>query len=999
MRATNLRTAIAVGLLLSFVVVLTECAHALAADANEQSTVEWFDLPQTPWPGGGELGIDASGAPWVMANNRLFWFDGGKFVEPKSPTLSSGQYLTQLVGGPDRGLYASQPGEVDHEGKLYRLDRGAAELVTTFYYDDAGDLPSLYVSRDGRLFNWGQRFIAAYKGKVWDRIEASLGNPRALRGPAIVDLGDDIYFYSGDENAIYRVDANGALTRRDGPPWLREAQRQQGTGEAPTKHGLTAAWKDKVLVANLEGSQLLAFDIVSGERVELPSVPDIGHKISWCDAFTTADGGAWLLAALDGWRAFAFFQVDDEGRAVEVKGARGLPWQNTRLWQFPQAIVRTRDGAVVLGLENDGLGVIQRDALTRWNWRHGFAESVPEIVEGKEGELWLAPRNRGRAVARVRVRPLPPPELPVSEDWEEFALVSGSQAWSLPGGEIAVLRRDKPKQLCRWRNGSWSFQDLPFDATRLVHSAADDRGHILLAVNDQELKAHDVGPDSVTTYPSVDDALAAAHKAGARHFSDITSFVGIVATDKELWYAFHTECRRFDGIRWDSFRSRNSVTALARSEELGVLIGFQEGSFSHYDRGQLVPTASRKQMNRMLLGPDGFQPFDAALARRYPDAYIPVVGRPGDDLRLAFDVEAVARGEALPAERNASQPMMEARGKSRLQLPRYVERLQADSGGGAWIFSSQGAGAPQRVFANELLPIEFESSPLAARYITNVARSDDGDQWFTTRTDAGYSVLRRRISQAQIEASAPADFSVGRELKAPYKIQPARFGAATSVYWRVNEGPYQRAASDDGVLMRFPASGEYRCEVVGLNLGSVVEGSAPVIFQAMVASPDTRLAGAAVPTTIDEFTWAPPAEAVPSSADVETRIVWRVNDRSWQPLDEEGAITMDGLASGRHTIELAAEEAGFWRDPTPLSLVVDYQPDWQKIVDRHLRELASENSDVRRRATERLLRLGDEGKAVWMQRLRQARESAALLRQMETLNSQMQMLGGDQLER
>jgi hypothetical protein len=41
-------------------------------------------LPKTPWPGFSDMVIEPRGPVWVMANNRLFYWDGSEFREPVS---------------------------------------------------------------------------------------------------------------------------------------------------------------------------------------------------------------------------------------------------------------------------------------------------------------------------------------------------------------------------------------------------------------------------------------------------------------------------------------------------------------------------------------------------------------------------------------------------------------------------------------------------------------------------------------------------------------------------------------------------------------------------------------------------------------------------------------------------------------------------------------------------------------------------------------------------
>ena len=379
------------GLLYALASTVSTALPALAFAPSEQSSVEVFELPQTQWPSGSQIAVDHSGAPWVMANNRVFTFDGGRFISP-TQELTSGQYLTQLVGGPDRGLYASQPGEVDHQGKLYRLDQGAAQFETTFYYDAAHDEPGLYVSKNGRLFNWGERFLAVWHDHNWQRIEASFGQRTGLYRPTIIDLGDEVYFYVPAANEIYSANATGELVRRPGPQWLEDAIKEaKPAGGIEHASRRTAAWNGpRVVVALVKTPLLLAFDVRTGDRLELPPLPQDAEKFTWCDAANLDDGTTWLVAFVNGRLDFAWFQLTAEARLEERRTARNIAWSNTRLLQYPRSVVHSSDGTLILGLESDGLAVLRDDAMARWNWRHGFPEGVDAMVEGIGGELWIA---------------------------------------------------------------------------------------------------------------------------------------------------------------------------------------------------------------------------------------------------------------------------------------------------------------------------------------------------------------------------------------------------------------------------------------------------------------------------------------------------------------------------------------------------------------------------------------------------------------------------------
>jgi len=59
-----------------------------------QSNCVFYPVPKTRWPGFQDMVIDSGGLPWIMANNKVFYFTGIEFKEPVFPeSMSSGYYL------------------------------------------------------------------------------------------------------------------------------------------------------------------------------------------------------------------------------------------------------------------------------------------------------------------------------------------------------------------------------------------------------------------------------------------------------------------------------------------------------------------------------------------------------------------------------------------------------------------------------------------------------------------------------------------------------------------------------------------------------------------------------------------------------------------------------------------------------------------------------------------------------------------------------------------
>ena len=97
----------------------------------------WEKLPYPPDSGPlvNDIGLEPGGVLWVMGSGGMTYWDGQQYHVPQGPEMKTGSYLTRFYGGPDRGLYATQMGDEETQGKLYRLsdDPGEREDVIDRY--------------------------------------------------------------------------------------------------------------------------------------------------------------------------------------------------------------------------------------------------------------------------------------------------------------------------------------------------------------------------------------------------------------------------------------------------------------------------------------------------------------------------------------------------------------------------------------------------------------------------------------------------------------------------------------------------------------------------------------------------------------------------------------------------------------------------------------------------------------------------------------------------
>jgi len=154
--------------------------------------------------------------------------------------------------------------------------------------------------------------------------------------------------------------------------------------------------------------------------------------------------------------------------------------------------------------------------------------------------------------------------------------------------------------------------------------------------------------------------------------------------------------------------------------------------------------------------------------------------------------------------------------------------------------------------------------------------------------------------------------------------------------------------------------------------------------------PETIWESTGKPIRVEEIDWHPAISAKPTAEGVDLRILWRADEGPWAPLYESGAIPMENLAPGRHKIDFCAEEEAFWRDATPVSLDVEFEPNYRRIVESSVEQVMGDDRPKAERARHVLLRLGPRAKPVIDEMQREAEEAARRLPQLRELKLELE---------
>jgi hypothetical protein len=954
---------------------MTTASWVAADDLSEDAPIqdgsathcEWLPAPAQGNNRIADFGLEWGSTPWILQSGKIYYWDGKKFREPATDSNSHHSWGRQFHGGGDRPLYVTRSGQKPHIGNLYRLDDGAATLVTTYYFDESWTDPCFYVSRSGVLYNWGKRFLARFDGKTWNRIETPLSSKRT----AVFEIEDAVYFYHG--NHLCRADASGKLSELPCPTF------------PTTKQGYQPGWAvpwggNRVLLTNPQKRRLYAFDLTTGKEINLLQ-PNAGHSNStFHQAYVLKDGQVWIHAYTGGKNTF--LSLSDDGRLTTIDPLHGVPWNATSGLRPSDRIAQTSKGDIFFGFYQAGIARFRDGELSRWGWRHGFKDPVRRFVEDRNGAVWFAQKND---VVKMRVGDGPPPILPELAVWDEIELVRYNTIWEPKPGLLAMLRKDKPNHLSWWDGTRWTHQEVPFRSNHYFRACSDDQGHLLLTSSDHRQKAYDVTPDSIEEFPDAPSLFRTAIARGAKFFRPDEPRYGVVFTPAEqLWFGGNQQAHLVDSRGDAQFRVGHGLYAIFPSHDYGVLFLSGNHQLFRYDRGQMAEVPPRmNERLELMIGPSGLQPYDAAIMKAQPRAYLPVLRQNQYQLRLFNDVETF---QAAVANKQIDQ--------SAHAFPlRYEQnqRLRPAALGGYWV-DRNAHSMSSRLFgdrffgtthynpfsgepkANNCIQVDLTKLPLPGQ-VQRLMQDAGGNLWFCCPANQKMSVFMLRQSKLHLKAETPPK-KVGRKLVLPVAIHPKSMANDVHLFTRVNKGPWRYCGVDkDTCTFLFPESGDYECEVTGIRYCGRLHKTLSFRVTAKVKPLDTVLTGSVdktKPITVDRIMWRPPV-AVRGTPAGNARIAWRNDDGPWQTADKDGSLDLTSLKPGMHTIEFAAQEEGIWRDPTPVRLKVRFTPDYDKIVYDYLCDLGSNQSSDWERATKALKRIGKKHLPLLRTKLAEAR--------------------------
>jgi len=916
---------------------------------------EELPLPDGKHPHVSQMVMEPGGTVWILASGGLHYWDGNRFREPLSGRLIADGHIARLYGGEDRGAYVAQVATRENRGRLYRLSDGRAHYLTEFYYDLSFSEPGVYISKSGTVYNWGIRFLAVFSQGEWHRVEAKLG-PATL----IFDTCDSVYFYYNEK--LYSVNRGGNITAHDIPGSIKYLPARTVTIPG-TRRILGALWGDhKMVIFQSGGDAIYGFDLQTCQPVPTGNLDLVPDESKPYDIFAARDGSVWILVR--DWKTHEdfFYRMTPAGEVTRIEQSRHIHWEIERCRKLPHSVLNASDGSIWFALPEGEIARYKGGKLRIFGWKDGMiAGSVRYLFEDPRGEIYAAGRaaiyvfHPGEAAAPI------PAKFAL---WDEYGLASYAPIRD-SFGQIWVLMRDRPGLFSCWDGSRWHHMMVPFDTSRVNQAITDDRGHILVCVSRDGW--YDITRGCVVAkYEDLETALEARVAGGAKRFFTDAALEGCyVLPGGRIWYGYQDQDRfhYYDGERWDTFVMPLREWSMYESAKFGILFSTRAGKYYTYDRGQIVEVeALSGETNRLILGPNGFQPFEEKLLELHPELYIPVErDRDGNNYLLRRRAaDNVADAEANNYERGAS-------------LPRFVQRVVPAFCGGYWAYGGVG-WTGYRIFGGKVLKTDTTGTPLVGKGEQSVLDDGSHNLWIHA---GGRRLFRKRLDRFALKAT-----EVPEEVKRSVEIEvepvlPGLDPQSLRLFWRFKGGPWRDGNVGKSLTIRFPRSGEYRIEVLGMEpLGGITRETWKFVVNATVPLPDTELTVEG-PYTLRDVVWVAPAKPIASEPGATPRLTYRIDGGVWK-MAPAGRIPIGESEPGAHQVEIAAEEQGYYRDPTPLRLSIFYEPDFHFIVASRLDMLAGDDRPKADHALSEIKMAGRQIIPVLREELTKARKAARL---------------------
>ena len=870
------------------------------------------------------ISTDRKGNLWAIIDDGLYLWNGSEFVKNVDIKAKSNERSAALIGGGDRDLYVAQITYDAKKATLWKLSDGSATQVTEYPVDNANDIVPVYVSKSGKLYNWASKYLAVYDNNQWKRIETNLHFYKTL----VFETDDTVYFfYNG---TLCSADDKNSLTSRDVTVPLQESTNYE--------RFQSAVWgKERALISSVSGTGAVMLDLKTGEVIPPPE--SLAKTLAGLKGTSIGSMGKGSVL-ISGWTGApqrpALYVVDANGAVNEIDAGAYATDINAAMKNLYMAQSEI-DGSYWLGLSS-GILQIRKGEMVLHDWHNGMPFVNISTLKKGPGDIVYS-----RSLTNIYAYS-PTASSDVYDEWSEYTSDSSMLARDSEG-RVWIFLSEQPGKISCWDDGKWTHYDFPGGRGSISYAITDDCGHTLIEANQDKARGYDVSPDGIKSFESIEDALLAAVARGAKSFDAPGDRQGCILTDDgRIVFSRHLpeELKIWDGKRWGQVKTPQYANALLKSSKYGFLVrsGFQELSFSRYDKGLLEPVDFNKlTASQFVIGAQGVQPYDEELLKSNPNDYF--TGEPKGTDRITV---------RLPGGQLSERPVLS-------DFNYYFSLGGKGYHGGLW---SSNANMGKRLFllGDSVIECSFENTPLENSANMSVRLFDDrqGNLW----AGAGYylqkyHVFMRKNKQRRLKISSPpqnavytAELKLSRDSTLPRKSQ---------LFWNVDDGQWSHT-SPDAIKISFPSKGEHKVKLIAVDsMGCAIAVSPAVTIMAEGDSPTTKLAGKG-PFTVTNRIWKLPVTGSSSFKKAKIGYRYRIDSRDWLMANASDEAIFNNLKPGYHKIEAAAMDNGAYADPNPVSFDITYAPDWEETARRILTMFGSPDQNIKNQALAELKELG-----------------------------------------
>ena len=921
-------------------VSLCSIRHVAAGPQWRVIPVELNDIED---PVVGDFALGTDGIPWIItaAPRQMvaYWREGrwhrlladlGATDRVRLHVAPTGRvYLSERKWVVDASSISPQK-----DGELYSLEGAQASHVTDFALGRYSYKGALFFDSKGRIWNWGNTFIAKFEAGQWDRVEANIGNtPQILE-----DAKGNVYFF-GETLCYYRDKKFTVNVEAPALPWPREAIR-------------SCLWrKDKALFLAYGHPGLIAFDLNTHETRDV-----LGDQAPWArrtlyDMFTDTRGNLWVLAYMSDSKRCVYHKISMASGSVMGQPKIEAVDSDDRIENIPTPVLCANDGTVCIGTERDGVYLCRDDQISHISWPQGLSINTTRwIYEHPDRTVWFASERMGVAVYDPQGDSEPMPASSFQRSWEQYPLAARSTLRD-PQGRIWCCLEDKPGKVSCWDGRNWQHFGLGSNELLVNVLWCDDLGRIhicgrLSSRRGARAFACRLVGDSIDEFSNTQEMLVNSVETGSRRFTGSISFGDfppLVTDDGEIWYnrTSSTYFTRYVAGKWQEIATTWPGRWPIKHQGSQVLVRLS-GRFMHWDRGQFADFADEStRRQEYLLGESGLQPFDRALRQTHPTEFFPV--RVVDGVLGVFKTLSDFDSGRIPSTALASSDNV-----GRIWLAE----------GGFWLHPDSQCML-KRYFDGLMLTVDLATTPVAADL--NASSCDaledaGGDLWI--RRDKTLFHVRRPVLQTHV-TSPQAMATVGPTSRIEFigsadrpVDQPLRYA------WRVDAGPWSEPTEQTYADMEFMTSGLHRFEVLSVGPQASIDTTAAEVI-VNVRLPETKVQIVSSPQNIvTNFDVAIVFETIGPLVDQDVVFQWRIDGGPWRQTGET-TVWLPPLADGEHRFEVRSVTDGkYVQDPSAM-VRFEVQIDYEQAVRSAIEDLGAADYDQREVAARRLIFLGE----------------------------------------